>query len=279
MDSFFLFLAKYRTPLTIGWLAALIAWESVAPFFGFFRRRGKERLLHGLRNLLVGAPGALLPALGFITGLAAIAAWTDAHRFGLLNAWSLPVWAHALGAVLILDLFTYFWHRANHRVPLLWRFHRVHHADAKMDATTATRFHIGEIFMSSVLRVPLLFLTGIQLGELAIFETAMLLVVQFHHANIGVGPRLDRWLRVFIATPAMHKVHHSRLRAETDSDFTALLSIWDRLFRTFRLRDDPRTIEFGLEEFDAPEHCTLPGIYKIPLANPSLPSATAPPPR
>ena len=272
MDTFFLFVTKYRTPMTIGWLAALLVWESGAPFFGFFRGRGKDRLVHDIRNLLVGAPGALLPALGFIGLLAAIGAWTEAHRFGLLNLHPLPAWAHALGAVLILDVFTYFWHRANHRVPFLWRFHRVHHADAKMDATTASRFHIGEIAMSFVLRLPLIFLTGIQLGELAVFETAMLLVVMFHHANIGVGARLDRWLRPFITTPAMHKVHHSRVRPETDSNFTAFLSVWDRLFRTFRLRDDPRTIDFGLDEFDAAEHRTLAGLYRIPLASAPRPS-------
>ena len=267
MDTFFLFISKYRTPLTIGWLVLLLAWESAAPFFDFFRQKGRARLKHGILNLLVGAPSALLPALGFVSVLSAIAAWTERHSFGLLNALSLSKWAHALGGVLILDVFTYFWHRANHRVPFLWRFHRVHHADPHMDVTTATRFHVGEIAMSSVLRMPLLFLTGIQLWELALFETSMLLVVQFHHANIGVGPRLDRWLRSFIVTQAMHKVHHSRLRTETDSNFTACLSIWDRLFGTFRLRDDPHTIDFGLDEFDAAEHRTLRGLYRIPLAN------------
>ena len=279
MDSSFLFLSDNRTPLTIGWLVALLAWESFAPFFDFFRHRGQERVRHGLRNFLVAAPSALLPSLGFIALLTTIAAWTGRHDFGLLNWLPLPPWAHALGALLALDLFTYFWHRANHRVPFLWRFHRVHHADARMDVTTASRFHIGEIVMSSIIRVPLLFLTGIQLWELALFETAMLLVVQFHHANIGVGARLDRALRLFIATPAMHKVHHSRLQPETDSNFTAFLSVWDRLFRSFRLRDDPRTINFGLEDFDAPQHHTLAGIYKIPLVRTPRPVASPEPAR
>jgi sterol desaturase/sphingolipid hydroxylase (fatty acid hydroxylase superfamily) len=276
MDTFFLFISKHRTPLIVGWLVILLAWESAAPFFGFFRRRGKARLKHGALNLLVGAPSALLPALGFMTVLAAIATWTERHDFGLLNALSLPKLAHALGALLILDVFTYFWHRANHRVSFLWRFHRVHHADPNMDVTTASRFHLGEIAMSSMLRMPLIFLTGIQLWELAIFETAMLLVVQFHHANISVGARLDHWLRPFIVTPAKHKVHHSRIRTETDSNFTAFLSVWDRLFCTFRLRDDPRTIEFGLGAFDAPEHRTLLGLYKIPLVNTAASSAEEP---
>lgn len=217
--------------------------------------------------MLVGAASAIFPALGFISLLAAITHWTAERHFGLLNVLPLGVFGHAVGALLLLDVFTYFWHRANHGVPFLWRFHRVHHADLTMDVTTATRFHVGEITMSSILRVPLLLLTGIRLGELAIFETVMLLVVQFHHANIGVSPRLDKFLRLFIVTPAMHKVHHSRLRPETNSNFTALLSVWDRLFRSFRLRDDPHTINFGLDEFIAPEYHTLGGLYKIPLVN------------
>lgn len=265
MDTFFLYLSQARTPVIIVWLVGLLVWESAAPFFGFFQRRGRERLAHGLKNMLVGAASAIFPALGFVGLLAAITAWTDERDFGLLNVLPLGSVAHAVGALLILDVFTYWWHRANHRIPFLWRFHRVHHADFKMDVTTATRFHVGEIAMSSLLRVPLLLLTGIRLGELAVFETAMLLVVQFHHANVGVGPRLDKLLRLFIVTPAMHKVHHSRLQPETDSNFTALLSVWDRLFRSFRLRHDPHAIEFGLDEFAAPEQHTLRGLYTIPL--------------
>lgn len=277
MDTFFLFISGHRTVLAITWLILLLAWESAVPFFSFFAQRNQARLKHGVYNLLVGLPSALLPVLGFVGLLAEIAAWTERNHFGLLNALPLPGWGHALGALLILDLFTYFWHRANHRIPFLWRFHRVHHADASMDVTTASRFHVGEIVMSSALRAPLIVLSGIQLWELAVFETAMLLVVQFHHANIGVGPTLDQWLRTFIATPAMHKVHHSRLRPETDSNFTAFLSVWDRLFRTFRLRHDPHTIDFGLDEFDVPEHRTLAGLYKMPLGpTPSLPAAPEP---
>lgn len=267
MDSFFLFLSGNRTPITIGWLVLLMVWESATPFFSFFRRRGKDRLKHAALNLLVGAPSLLLPAIGYMTLLAGLCAWTEEKNFGLLNILPLGTFGHALGAVLFLDAFTYFWHRANHRIPFLWRFHRVHHADPEMDVTTANRFHIGEIAMSSILRIPLLALTGIRLWELAIFETLMLLVVQFHHANIGVGSWLDRVLRCVLVTPAMHKVHHSRIRKETDSNFTALLSIWDRLFRTFRLRPDLEKIDFGLDEFDAPEHRTLAGLYKMPLIN------------
>ena len=93
----------------------------------------------------------------------------------------------------------------------------------------------------------------------------MFAVVQLHHANVGLPPKLDRWLRLFIVTPAMHKVHHSRWQPETDSNYSSLFSVWDRLFASFRLRDDPRTIQFGLNEFDRPEQHTLAGLVKTPL--------------
>jgi sterol desaturase/sphingolipid hydroxylase (fatty acid hydroxylase superfamily) len=137
-----------------------------------------------------------------------------------------------------------------------------------MDVSTAGRFHVGEIVFSSLLRIPLILLLGVYAWELLLYETVMFAVVQFHHANIGVPPVLDRALRTVIVTPAMHKVHHSRLQVETDSNYSALFSFWDRLARSFKLRPDPRTIDFGLDEFDEPRHETLPGLLRMPLANP-----------
>jgi sterol desaturase/sphingolipid hydroxylase (fatty acid hydroxylase superfamily) len=149
-----------------------------------------------------------------------------------------------------------------------------------MDVTTANRFHLGEIIASSVLRIPVIALLGIRLPELALYETAMFAVVQFQHANISVGPRADALLRLFIVTPFIHKVHHSRWQPETDSNFASLFSIWDRVFRTQRLREDPGTIQFGLDEFDAPAHHTLGGMMKTPFANGSgVESNASQPPR
>ena len=224
-------------------------------------------MIHGLRNLLIGGASIIIPAVGFLSLLSSVSRWAEEHRFGILNAVTLPTWAHALGSILLLDVATYWWHRANHRVPFLWRFHRVHHADSQMDVTTASRFHIGEIAISSALRVPFVPFVGVRMWELAVFETAMLAIVQFRHANIWIGTRWDQALRAFIVTPAMHKVHHSRWKPETDSNFTAMLSIWDRLFRSFRLRDDPRGIHLGLGDFDTPTDRTVVGILKIPLAD------------
>ena len=134
-----------------------------------------------------------------------------------------------------------------------------------MDVTTANRFHIGEIALSSVLRVPVIALLGLQLWELALYELAMFTVVQLHHANIAFPVWLDRTLRVIIVTPFMHKVHHSRWQPETDSNYSSLFSFWDRLIGSYRLRDDPRTLRFGLDEFNRPEDHTLTGLLATPL--------------
>jgi sterol desaturase/sphingolipid hydroxylase (fatty acid hydroxylase superfamily) len=126
------------------------------------------------------------------------------------------------------------------------------------------------------LRVPVIALLGLQLWELALYELAMFTVVQLHHANIAWPVRMDTGLRAVIVTPFMHKVHHSRWRPETDSNYSSLFSFWDRLFRTFRLRDDPRTLQFGLQEFDGRENHTMTGLLATPLKRVEPTSDNAP---
>ena len=246
-------------------LLLLLLWESRRPFFNLFRQSRRERGLHLVRNLVLGGLNAVLIAAVFVGLWVAAAAWAEDRGVGLLNWMALPGWAHALGAVLLFDAWTYLWHRINHRVAFLWRFHRVHHADAQMDVTTASRFHVGEILFSSVLRIPLIVLFGVYAWELLLYETMMFAVVQFHHANIALPPRLDRVLRWFIVTPGMHKVHHSRWQPETDSNYSSLLSCWDRLGRSFRTRERLEDIHFGLDEFDKEEDATIKGLLRMPL--------------
>ena len=252
-------------------LVAMLLWETSHPFFELFRER-KTRGWHLVRNLVIGALNSALIAVVFVGLWLWAAAWAEEHGVGIMNwldaAFGLPGWVHAIGAVLLLDAWTYIWHRMNHRIPLFWRFHRVHHADAQMDVTTASRFHLGEIFFSSTLRIPLIILFGVYVWELLLYETMMFAVVQFHHANVVLPKRLDRALRWVIVTPAMHKVHHSRWQPETDSNYSAFLSIWDRLFRSFRTRERLEEIRLGLDEFDDPESSTLKGLMAMPFAHP-----------
>jgi sterol desaturase/sphingolipid hydroxylase (fatty acid hydroxylase superfamily) len=168
-------------------------------------------------------------------------------------------------AVVLMDGWMYLWHRLNHRLPWLWRFHAVHHADAEMDATSAVRFHTGEIALSSVARLAVLPLLGLSVGQVLLYEALLLPVILFHHSNVRVPAALDRVLRLVIVTPWMHWVHHSEWRPETDSNFSSVLSVWDRLFGSFRLRERPGEIRLGLGMTDEHAWRTLPGMLAMPF--------------
>jgi len=265
-------LSDLKPWLAFGLLVVLLLWETVTPFFLF--PKGRARLAHGAKNMLLGVTNGLVTSLGF-AGLWWWAAEASArHGSGLLHWFSWPAAVETALAFLLLDAWTYAWHRMNHRIGFLWRFHRVHHSDPHMDATTANRFHVGEIVLSSLLRVPLIWLLGARLEHLALYELMMFAVVQFHHANISLGPRADRVLCWFIVTPVMHKVHHSRWQPETNSNYSSFLSVWDRVFRSFRTTPDPAKLRLGLDEFADESSQTLPGLLSTPFQNPAATSST-----
>ncbi len=258
----------YAKFTSAGVLIALLAWESFAPCYGFFKNRLKHRVSHGLINFLLTFANALLIGIVFRYALWYKATvWADQNGVGLLNSVELPLWTSTLIAVLLLDIWTYWWHRISHVIPMLWRFHRVHHSDPKMDVTTANRFHFGEITISSLLRVPVLLLIGADLWQLTLYEALMFPVVQFQHANIRLPEKLDRLIRVLFTSPAMHKVHHSDYYKETNSNYTSLLSVWDRVFGSFRVRPDLENIRLGLKEFRSDEEQTIVALLMNPLIN------------
>lgn len=252
--------ARRAAPVLL--LALFWGWETWRPFFG----QNEGRLRHAGRNLAVAVLNTVIMGLSFGYVMVVVTGWTQENQLGLLNNLGLgwPV-RFVLGLVL-LDCWMYFWHRANHVVPLLWRVHRMHHSDRHMDVTTATRFHLGEHVGSTVLKFGLIPLLGFDVWHLLVYDTLVIAVTQFHHADISLG-WWDRWLRLVIVTPDMHKVHHSDWRPETDSNYSTVLSVWDRLFGSFRKRDDPGTIVFGLKEFTDPDWQSVGGMLKTPFVN------------
>jgi sterol desaturase/sphingolipid hydroxylase (fatty acid hydroxylase superfamily) len=246
MESEFLQVENQGRAISVAVLLALLLWETLNPFFEFFRTKASKRGQHGLRNFSLGILNAVMISIVFVALWMQATIFAETHSIGLLNLVDFSPGLEALIAILLFDLWTYLWHRLNHRIPFLWRFHKVHHSDIHMDVSTAFRFHIGEIFLSSTLRILLLTLLGAKLWHLAVYEAIMFPIVQFHHANIGLSDSLDRFLRIFIVTPAMHKIHHSDYQPETDSNYTSMLSIWDRLFMSFRMRGDLKNISLGL---------------------------------
>ena len=243
-------IAVWHSRLAVILLVVLLAWETARPFFPFFvGGRGKwlERGRHGVINLAIGIFNAVVTGFVFSGIWLAATSWTADHHFGILRWIVLPVWTQWMAALLMLDAWTYFWHRINHVVPFFWRFHKLHHVDRAMDVTTASRFHAMEIIFSSILRIPVLVLIGCGIEQLALYELLLFAVVQFHHANVAVPEWLDRSLRLVIVTPYLHKVHHSVAVTERDSNYSSLFSWWDRLFRTLRIHRDPRRIVFGVD--------------------------------
>ena len=145
----------------------------------------------------------------------------------------MPGWLAAAASVVLLDLLVYFQHRVFHAVPVLWRLHRVHHADPELDASSGLRFHPVEILLSLALKAVTVIALGAPPEAVLVFEVLLNATAMFNHANLALPAWLDAGLRLVLVTPDMHRVHHSEIRAETDSDFGFCLSCWDRIFGTY----------------------------------------------
>ncbi len=249
-----------RMAETLGALALLSGVETWVPYFGGRTARGR----HAVRNLSIAAANAAMVALLFAWPLAHVSAWAATKPFGVMNWAPVPAWARIAGAVVLFDAWMYGWHRANHRVYFLWRFHRMHHSERDLDATTALRFHPGEIFMSTVLRLGVLALLGMSVSMLVIYEMVLAPIIQFHHSNVAIPARVDRMLRTVVVSPNMHRVHHSEDRWEHDGNYASVFSFWDRFFASYRRRDNPRELLIGLPQFHEPEWLGLPGMLKTP---------------
>jgi len=209
------------------------AWPAV-PRRGGWRRVG--------RNLGLWAMNAGLSPLLVVP----LTAWA-----ATLAPWQRPAWwGGAPGLVLdlvLLDFWIYWWHRANHEVPLLWRFHVVHHLDGFLDTTTALRFHFGEVILSAGVRALAVAALAIPLASVLTFEAAVLVAALFHHSDIRIPPRLEAALSQAIITPAIHWVHHHAVRADTDSNYGTMLSLWDRLFASRSLSPRTPAMAIGVE--------------------------------
>lgn len=239
MDAALQHLLADKSYLVLGWFLLLFAGERLASaarpggaWRWDWRRLGRNGALWAINiagSLLVVVPLTL---------------W--AARHGL---WPRPAWWGG-GAALVLDLLAldfliYWWHRANHRVPLLWRFHEIHHLDAFLDSSSALRFHFGEVLLSALFRAGVVGLLAFPIASVLVFETLVLLAALFHHSNLRLPPRLEAALARIVITPSIHWVHHHARRADTDSNYGTILSLWDPLFGS-RNRATRRTPEMAI---------------------------------
>ena len=221
-------LQEYRTLLFASGLGFFLVWELLAPHHRPTSPRGPR----WLANLSLSTVNAIVSA-----GLCAVCLHLAAVQ-GF--PWSLQIfapldstpWLRLAAEVLVLDCFIYWQHRLFHTVPLLWKFHAVHHTDLDLDVTSASRFHLGEIVVSALLKLAVALALGVSVAGLVLFECVLLLAAQFQHSNIALPAWLTRLLWFAVVPPEMHRVHHCPQRHHQDSNFGTLLTVWDWLFRT-----------------------------------------------
>lgn len=245
-------------------LLGMLAWERCAPHRGSTVRPIPRRIA----NLACVALGAMLSRLVVPLGTVMAALLAESRDWGLLQRVDWPPPVEITLAVLLFDLAVYAQHVAFHTVPVLWRLHRVHHADLDVDATTGVRFHPLEFALSAVIRVALVLTAGPSAASVVTFEVLLNATSLFNHGDVRMPARLDRVLRAVVVTPDMHRIHHSVEPAETNSNFGFGLPWWDRLFGTYR--PEPRAARDGMvlglaDRRDEREVDRLPGMLLLPF--------------
>lgn len=246
-----------------GGLFLFLIVENVFPY----RRRVDPALSHYGINLAIAAGNAAIVGLLFGGAIIAYAGFLSGRRIGLLNVFPVGLAWNLLLSLLYFDFVTYLWHIAYHRIPLLWRLHRVHHTDRDLDVTSASRFHLGEIALSVLFRIGVMTLWGPAILSIVVFEGVLLAAAQFQHSNFKIPEPFEGWIRAILVTPDMHRVHHSDLPHETNSNFSTIFSIWDRLFKTFRIVPQEKIV-IGLKEYPRPEDRTFVKLMALPFRRP-----------
>jgi sterol desaturase/sphingolipid hydroxylase (fatty acid hydroxylase superfamily) len=197
-------------------------------------------------NLTLWATNAAV--IGVVCGACAcvVARWASQAGVGVLNLLAVPVWLAVPATILGLDVVSYGWHRANHRIPFLWRFHRVHHADPSFNVSTALRFHPGELLLSLPLRLAAVVALGAPVAGVLAFEVVFTWANVLEHGNFDLPRRAEDALARVLVTPALHRRHHSPERHELDSNFGTVFTLWDRLAGTFGPSSSARSYAAGL---------------------------------
>lgn len=256
--------AAIRLGFFVGIFAVMAIWEVAAPR----RALTVPKLSRWANNLGLVALNTLLLRLLFPAAAVGLAAYASIQGWGLLNQWQLSHGVEVVIAVIALDFVIWLQHVMVHAIPLLWRLHRVHHADLDYDVTTGARFHPIEIILSMLIKFATILLLGPPVVAVILFEVILNGMAMFNHANVRLPLPLDRLLRRLLVTPDMHRVHHSVEDDEANSNFGFNLSIWDRLFGTYR--DQPRGghsgMTIGIHKYrDLKQVDRLPGMLVLPF--------------
>ena len=245
-------------PIAVG---AVIWLEKRRPL----RETVEPKIIRTGRNLAMAATASAAmilfekPAINFFTK------FVEKRRVGLLKIFKLPRPLEIALAVVLLDYTLYLWHVLTHKVPFLWRFHLVHHVDLDLDATTALRFHFGEIAISAAWRSMQILLIGASPEAVKIWQILLFPSVLFHHSNIKLPAGFEEKLALLLVTPRLHEIHHSAVQNETDSNWSSIFSIWDRLHQTLKTDAEQNPLTIGVPAFQNPADVKLTKILELPF--------------
>lgn len=255
--------AAIRLSAYFGVFLVMALWEVAAPRRGLTVSKWKR----WLSNIGIVFLNSLLLRLLF-SSAAVATAWAASERgWGLLNLWGVPFWPAVIVSVVILDFVIYLQHVMFHAVPALWRLHMVHHADLDFDVTTGARFHPVEIILSMLIKIVTVAVLGPPVVAVVIFEVLLNGTAMFNHSNVRVPLALDRVLRWFVVTPDMHRVHHSVIPVEANSNFGFNLPWWDRLMGTYvpQPKSGHQEMTIGLRQFRDVSRSSLPWLLLMPF--------------
>lgn len=252
------------------WLSGFVILGAYA-LFSFVEKKQPLRkeiepmILNASRNLVIASTAAVAvnflekPVTRKLTG------FVEKNNFGLLKIFRLPKFLETALAVILMDYTLYLWHVLTHKMPILWRFHKIHHADLDLTAATAIRFHFGEISISVLFRAGQILLIGVSPRALEIWQNLLILSIFFHHSNIRLSADFEKKLQKIITTPRLHGIHHSEKKDERDSNWSSGLTVWDFLHGTFRDDVAQEKIIIGIEDFQSFEKITLPKMLTEPF--------------
>ena len=229
------------------------------------RARVESKVRRTIRNLSTGGISLAVLTLLQAPLLVPVARWSEQYDLGIVRWLHIPRPWSVIVALILLDYTLWWWHWANHMVPVLWRFHLVHHVDLDLDSSTALRFHFGELTLSIFYRAAQIVVIGADPFSVWLWQTILFASILFHHGNLRLPRGFERLLVRFIVTPRMHGIHHSDRKDETNSNWSSLLSVWDFLHRTLRLDVPDGTITIGVPAYRAPREVSFWRIQLLPL--------------
>jgi len=253
-----------RPSLFLGGLLFFLMLELLAPY----RQSSVSKVKRWINNVALTAFNSLILQLLFAGAVVRTAMYVTSHHLGVLNMVEAPSWVKLLATVIFMDFMLYVWHLLNHEVPFLWQFHRVHHSDLNMDVSTATRFHIGELAMSAVIKISLVFFLGATPLGVLIFESALVLCAQFHHSSLKVPGWFEAIFWILFVPPSMHRIHHSVVIKERNTNYGTIFSIWDRWLGTLLTDVDQEKLRIGVGAYQKPDKLNFNHLLVMPFTHP-----------